>query len=79
MVGLKEVAEGISMLQCCCRGVGRDRSVGAVQWLWGSVGKGVAVCDCMSLVTRGMGDGSVLLAWLPGESWTTLPAQKCPS
>lgn len=29
--------EGASELQCCCWGVAGDGSVGAVQWLWGSV------------------------------------------
>lgn len=57
-------AAGVSGLQCCCWGVLGDGSVGAVQWLWGSVSIGVVVCDCVSLV-----DGSVLL-WLSRDSWT---------
>lgn len=30
-------ADGVFGLQCCCWGVVGDGSVGAVQWLWGSV------------------------------------------
>lgn len=39
---------------------GSEGSGGAVQWWWGSVCAGAAVCVCMSLVDG----GSALLLWL---------------
>lgn len=66
--------EGITGLQCCWWGVIGDGSVCSVQWLWGSVCVGVVVCDCVSLVDD-KDDGSVLIFWLSGDSWTISSAR----